>query len=165
MPNNPAPKKLALLIIHCAATRANDRLTGADVRKWHTDPVSKGGRGWKVAGYSMVIRVDGTIDNLVAFDEDQWVQYNEITNGAVGFNGVSRHVCYIGGLDEHARPKDTRTAAQKETLKGIVLRAIARHPDIKVLGHSQVQPAKPFCPGFNVGQWLRSIGVAAKNIY
>lgn len=160
-----AIKPLSLYVIHCAATKANNRLTGADVRKWHTDPVSKGGRGWAVPGYSMVIRTDGTIDSLVAFNEDQWVQYNEITNGAVGFNGVSRHVCYIGGLDDNMKPKDTRTPQQKQVLKDMVLRAIERHPDIKVLGHYQLQPHKPYCPGFDVPAWLRSIGVKDHNIY
>ena len=158
-------KALSLFMLHCAASPANDRLTGDDVRRWHTDPVSRGGRGWKVPGYSTVIRVDGTIDSLVTFDEDQWVEAGEITNGAVGFNGVTRHVCYIGGVDERGRPKDTRTAAQKKVLADMCKRMVARHPDIKILGHSQVQPAKPFCPGFHVQTWLKSIGIPAKNIY
>ena len=159
------PKALKYFFIHCADTKANPKLGGADVRKWHTDPVSKGGRGWAVPGYSMVIRTDGTIDNLVKFDEDQFVQSWEVTNGAAGWNGVSRHVCYIGGQDAQGHYADSRTAQQKQVLKDMVLRAVARHPDIKVLGHYQIQPAKPFCPGFNVPAWLRSIGVPAKNIY
>jgi N-acetylmuramoyl-L-alanine amidase len=160
-----AIQKLKYFFIHCAATKANPKLTGADVIKWHTDPVSKGGRGWKTPGYSMVVRVDGTIDSLVKYDEDQFVQSWEITNGAAGYNSVSRHVCYIGGLDATGKPADSRTLAQKKTLEGMVKRAIAAHPDIKILGHYQIQPAKPFCPGFNVPAWLKSIGVPAKNIY
>jgi N-acetylmuramoyl-L-alanine amidase len=160
-----AIKKLALFMVHCAATKANPKLSGDDVRRWHTDPVSQGGRGWAVPGYSMVIRTDGTIDSLVKYNEDAWVEAGEITNGAAGYNGVTRHVCYIGGLDEHGKYADTRTAAQKKVLEGIIKRAIAAHPDIKVCGHYQVQPAKPFCPGFDMPHWLRSIGVAEKNIY
>jgi N-acetylmuramoyl-L-alanine amidase len=112
----------------------------------------------------MVVRTDGTIDSLVKFDEDAWVELNEITNGAVGYNGVTRHVCYIGGSDEQGRAKDTRTPAQKKVLEDMVKRAIATHPDIRILGHHQVNPGKA-CPSFDVPHWLRSIGVADKNIY
>lgn len=151
-------------MLHCTANQANPKLTGKDIADYHMKPVAQGGRGWDRPGYSLVIRTDGTIDNLVKYNEDAWVQANEITYGAAGFNGVSRHVSYIGGIDAQGAPKDTRTPAQKEVLAGIVKRAIAAHPDIKVLGHRQVNPGKA-CPSFDVPYFLRSIGVAEKNIY
>jgi len=43
---------------------------------------------------------------------------------------------------------------------------IKRHPKILVLGHSEAPNAHgKACPSFNVGEWLRSIGVAEANIY
>lgn len=55
------------------------------------------------------------MDNNEDGNVDPW----EITNGAAGYNGVSRHIVYAGGCDASMRPKDTRTEAQKEALKSM----------------------------------------------
>lgn len=38
--------KLKYLVIHCTATPEGREVSGAEIRAWHTNPVSKGGRGW-----------------------------------------------------------------------------------------------------------------------
>ncbi|GAB2542440.1 N-acetylmuramoyl-L-alanine amidase [Rufibacter soli] len=155
--------KYKYLMLHCSANTEGSKLTGKDIAAYHTNPVAKGGRGWKVPGYSRVIRVDGTVDKLRDNNEDAWVDAGEITNGATGFNSNTRHICYIGGLDKKMNAKDTRTAAQKEALKKEVLQILRVCPDIKILGHGQVAPKA--CPSFHVPTWLREIGVPEKNIY
>lgn len=72
-------------------------MTAADIRRWHTSPVSKGGRGWKQVGYTDIIHLDGKVERLVNNNEDANVDPWEITNGAKGYNSVSRHVVYAGG--------------------------------------------------------------------
>ena len=47
------------VIVHCSDSNPN--ATVDDIRRWHTDPVEKGGRGWKDIGYHWVIYPDGTI--------------------------------------------------------------------------------------------------------
>jgi hypothetical protein len=43
---------------------------------------------------------------------------------------------------------------------------IKRHPQILVLGHNEAPNAHgKACPSFNVGDWLRSIGIPEVNIY
>ena len=37
--------KLKYLVIHCTATPEGREVSGAEIRAWHTNPVSKGGRG------------------------------------------------------------------------------------------------------------------------
>ena len=38
--------RLRYLVIHCTATPAGMDVTADMIRRWHTSPVSKGGRGW-----------------------------------------------------------------------------------------------------------------------
>ena len=50
--------RLQYLVIHCTATPEGREVTSAAIRHWHTDPVSKGGRGWKQVGYTDMIHLD-----------------------------------------------------------------------------------------------------------
>ncbi len=149
--------KLKYLVIHCTATAEGREVTAAQLRAAHTNPVSKGGRGWRVVGYTDMIHLDGRIERLVDNNEDANVDPWEITNGAKGYNMVSRHVVYIGGLDKKEKPKDTRTEAQKEALKRYVLDFHRRFPDVKIIGHNEVT-AKD-CPCFDVQKYLKEIGI------
>jgi len=74
---------------------------------------------------------------------------------------------YAGGMDkENKSPKDTRTKEQLATLEVYVKYTVKRHPKILVLGHNEAPNAHgKACPSFNVGEWLRSIGVSEANIY
>lgn len=157
------PHKLTYLIIHCTATPEGRAVFPSDIRDWHTKPVSQGGRGWKQVGYSDMILLDGSLQNLVQYNNDDVVDPWEITNGVAGVNSISRHVVYVGGMDKaNKKPKDTRTKKQIETLRQYVLNIIAQYPSIKVAGHNQF--AAKACPSFDVPAWLRKIGVQPKNI-
>lgn len=132
-------------------------MTGAEIRHWHCDPKSKGGRGWKQVGYSDVIHLNGGVENLVAHNEDQWVDPWEVTNGAAGYNSTSRHVVYVGGCASDGKtPKDTRTPVQKEALKKYVKAFLRQHPDADVVGHNELNKGKA-CPSFDVKAWLKTI--------
>lgn len=151
--------KLKYLVIHCTATPEGRDVSAADIRRWHTAPVSEGGRGWKQVGYTDLIHTDGRVERLVANNEDANVDPWEITNGAAGYNSVSRHIVYAGGVDADnvQKAKDTRTPAQKEALKRYVLDFHRKHPTVKIVGHNQL--AAKACPLFDVPQWLKSIGI------
>ena len=87
----------------------------------------------------------------------------EITNGVLGYNQVSRHVCYVGGMDHwYKNPKDTRTESQNKTLIQIITEVLAYAPDIKIGDHNQFD--NKACPFFFVSDWLEYIGVAENNI-
>jgi N-acetylmuramoyl-L-alanine amidase len=154
--------KLKYLIIHCTATPEGMEITGDKIRAWHTDPKPKG-RGWRKVGYTDLIKLDGTIENLTPFDQDDDVEGFEVTNGAKGLNGDSRHIVYAGGCDKNMKPKDTRTFDQLEVLEAYVKVFLSRHPDCQVLGHNQVSSKD--CPSFNVPEWLESINIPSQNIY
>ncbi len=145
--------KLKYLVIHCTDTPAGREVTKADIEQWHLKE-----RGWSRVGYSDLIQLDGTLVNLREFNQDNEIDPWELTNGAKGYNGISRHVVYAGGYIG----VDTRTEAQKQSLETYVKYMILRNPDIKVIGHNQISYKQ--CPSFNVPNWLRSIGIKQKNI-
>ena len=150
--------RLKRLVLHCTATPEGREVSAADIRHWHCDPVSKGGRGWKQVGYTDMIHLDGKVERLVGNNEDAEVDLWEITNGAKGFNSTSRHVVYVGGVAADGKtPKDTRTPAQKKALEAYVKDFHRRFPSIPVVGHNQL--AAKACPSFDVPAWLKEIGV------
>ena len=123
------------------------------------------GRGWKQVGYSDIIHFNGKVTNLVPYNDNDIVEPWEITNGVRGINSRARHVVLPGGLDADGNYKDTRTAAQRLALANYIRQSIVQHPNIKWGGHYQFDAKKPFCPGWNVPEWLRTLGVPEKNIY
>lgn len=149
--------KLKYLVIHCTATPEGREVSSDEIRRWHTAPLNKGGRGWKQVGYTDMIHLDGRVERLVANNEDANVDPWEITNGAAGYNKVSRHVVYVGGVTRQNIPRDTRTAAQREALKKYVLDFHKKHPDVEIVGHNQL--AAKACPSFDVPKWLKEIGL------
>lgn len=151
-------QELKYLVLHCTATPEGRDVSAAEIRRWHTSPVSKGGRGWKQVGYTDLIHLNGSVERLVANNEDAWVDDWEITNGAKGYNSISRHIVYAGGVAADGKtPKDTRTAAQKAALEKYVKDFHTAHPKVKIIGHNQV--AAKACPSFDVSAWLREIGI------
>lgn len=150
--------KLKYLVIHCTATPEGREVSSNDIRRWHTDPVSKGGRGWKQVGYTDLIHLDGTVERLVGNNEDANVDSWEITNGAKGYNSVSRHIVYAGGCAKDGKtPKDTRTEAQRKAMAEYVRDFHHRFPDVKIIGHREL--AARACPSFDVQAWLKSMDI------
>ena len=150
--------KLKYLVIHCTATPEGREVSSNEIRHWHTDPVSKGGRGWKQVGYTDMIHLDGSVERLARNNEDANVDPWEITNGAKGYNAISRHVVYVGGVKTDGKtPKDTRTPLQRESLKRYVTDFHRRFPEVRIVGHNEL--AAKACPSFDVPKWLKEIGL------
>ncbi len=149
--------QLKYLVLHCTATPEGRDVTPDDIRRWHTSPVSANGRGWKQVGYTDLIRLDGTVVRLVNNNEDANVDPREVTNGAKGYNSISRHIVYAGGCDKSNNPKDTRTAAQEKALVAYVKDFHRRFPNVRIIGHNEI--AAKACPSFDVQKWLKSIGI------
>lgn len=149
--------KLKYLVIHCTATPEGREVSASDIRRWHTSPPPSG-RGWKQVGYTDMIHLDGRVERLVRNNEDEVVDPWEQTNGASGYNSVSRHIVYVGGVARDGKTaKDTRTAAQREALARYVRDFHAKHPQVRIIGHNDLAPKA--CPSFDVQSWLREIGI------
>lgn len=151
---------LKRLVIHCTATPEGREVTSAEIRHWHCDPKSKGGRGWNQVGYTDMIHLNGGVERLVNNNEDAVVDPWEVTNGASGYNSTSRHVVYVGGLSRDGkRAKDTRTEAQKKALAKYVKDFHRKHPNVAIVGHRDLPGVKKDCPSFDVAGWLLEIGI------
>ena len=149
--------KLKFLIIHCTDTPEGRPISSADIRQWHIVE-----NGWSKVGYADMIHLDGVLENLTPFNQDDTVDNFEITNGARGYNGVARHVVYVGGR-RGGKPFDTRTNEQWDSLEAYVRYTVLRHPNILIGGHNQFSSKD--CPSFDVPYWLKSICIEEKNIY
>lgn len=151
---------LKRLVIHCTATRQGREVSSDEIRRWHTSPKSRGGRGWKQVGYADMIHLNGGVENLVPYNEDPKVDPWEVTNGAAGYNSTSRHVVYVGGLAiDGFTEKDTRTPAQKKALERYVRNFLRQHPGAEVVGHRDLPGVNKACPSFDVKAWLKEIGL------
>lgn len=120
-------RKVDTIIIHCSASKA-----GVDLRAKDIDRMQRLVNGWSSIGYHYVICLDGTVEK--GRPDDQ------VGAHASGFNRFSIGVCYVGGLNSMGKPADTRTQAQKESLKTIVGMLLNRYPGCKVIGHRDVSP-------------------------
>lgn len=153
--NHRRMQTLKYLVIHCTATPEGREVSSDDIRRWHTSPPPNG-RGWKQVGYTDLIHLDGTVERLVGNNEDMIVDSWEVTNGATGYNAISRHIVYAGGLAADCKtPKDTRTPKQKSAMEQYVKEFRKDFPTVEIIGHNNI--AAKACPSFNVAEWLNEL--------
>ena len=163
IPDYPlAMRPISLIVVHCSATREGKSFTAADLRAMHTRK-PPAGRGWSDIGYHHVIELDGKVQP----------GRSEAVPGAhvTGFNSHSIGVCYIGGLDDAGRPKDTRTPDQTIALQALLIALRHRYPTAHIRGHRDMSPdlngngvIEPrewlkACPCFDVVAWCHSVGI------
>ena len=139
-------RRIDEIIVHCTATPEGQDTTVEQIRKNHTAPVSKGGRGWSDIGYHYVVYRDGCVHN----GRDVNVSGAHCT----GHNSHSIGVCYVGGLEnspgvayKFLKPKDTRTEAQKAALLKLLKDLKRLYPNAKIRGHRDF--ANKACPSFD----------------
>jgi N-acetylmuramoyl-L-alanine amidase len=83
------------------------------------------------------------------------------TNGVENYNAHAIHISYMGGVDKDGKtPKDTRTAAQKETMEQLIKEYMLKYPKAQILGHRDFPKVAKACPSFEVKQWLKEIHLA-----
>lgn len=135
-------RPISRIIIHCSATPEGKDFTVADITRWHKE------RGYATIGYHYVIYRDGRV--FTGRD------INKVGAHTSGYNTGSIGICYIGGLsspslegrDGVGSPKDTRTDAQKQTMRALVKQLQEMYPRATVHGHNEF--ANKACPSFNV---------------
>lgn len=70
----------------------------------------------------------------------QLLSEGAVANGVKGYNSVSIHVAYVGGIDANLRTVDNRTQAQKEKLRSLLKLIHKRYPAARILGHRDISP-------------------------
>lgn len=127
-------RKITEIIIHCSATKEGMDFTVEDIDRWHRQ------RGFSGVGYHFIIRLDGSINPGRSM--------YQIGAHCKGHNAHSIGICYVGGLSTDGKPKDTRTAAQKDSLRALVEQLQEEFPLATVHGHNEF--SNKACPCFDV---------------
>ena len=137
-------RTITLIIVHCTANKAGSALRMADIDRYHRS------LGWKGCGYHYVIPTDGTIE---AGRPEEMVGAH-----CKNHNRHSIGVAYVGGLAADGQtPCDTRTEAQKRALRSLLEDLHTRYPKALIVGHCDLEPRKPHCPGFDVFSEFRAL--------
>jgi len=132
--NAEIKRKITSLVVHCTASRQNASIDGI-LAHWKR-------KGWKNVGYHIILPMEGF---TILSD------FNNVTNGAIGYNQNGVHISYIGGVEfvgQKWKPLDNRTESQKRLIDVFIVEMVKRFPEIKVIGHNEV--AKKSCPSFKV---------------
>lgn len=147
-------RRIDEIIVHCTASREGQEQTVEQIRRDHTTPVSKGGRGWSDIGYHYVVYLDGTVHEGRNVD----------VSGAhaEGHNSHSIGVVYVGGVEKkpgvaykNLKAKDTRTEAQKASLMALLMDLRKLYPKARIIGHRDV--SSKACPSFDAKFVYRNI--------
>lgn len=130
---------IKFLTIHCAATPEGRDVSAPTISQWD---IAKFGQ----VSYHHVVTLDG-VDHTTLPDDRKGAHVGGHNTGNIG-------VCYVGGVDAKGNPKDTRTPAQKATLRKIVADYKAKYPGLTVRGHRDWPDVHKACPSFDVATQL-----------
>lgn len=128
-------RTITLIIVHCSANKAGSALRAADIDRYHRS------LGWMGCGYHYVIPTDGILEP--GRPEEM------VGAHCKSHNRHSIGVCYVGGLSKDGQPADTRTEAQRATLRALLEDLHRRYPKALIVGHRDLDPRKA-CPCFDV---------------
>jgi N-acetylmuramoyl-L-alanine amidase len=127
-------RTIKYLVVHCTATPQTTNVESIQ-RHWRER------LGWKASGYHKIVKANGEVITL-ATDE-------QVCNGVAGFNSVSLHVSYIGGIDSRGNPLDNRTQGQKDAISQVLHAWKQKYPSAIIQGHRDFPKVNKACPSFN----------------
>jgi len=141
------------IVIHCSAGFGNV----ASMQSFWKNTLK-----WSSKGYHMIVDTYGTIYYLYSNSETNGYTTDEsklnlelYTNGVKSNNDKTIHICYVGGVENVGtvkkpiwKGKDTRTDAQKQSIKKCIQKAIKWLKDngkditksLGVVGHRDFSP-------------------------
>ena len=127
-------RNIKYLVVHCTATP--QATTVESIQRYWRERL-----GWLASGYHKIIKPNGEVITLA--------QDDAVCNGVSGFNSVSLHVSYIGGIDSRGNPLDNRTQGQKDALSQVLHAWRAKYPNAKIQGHRDFPRVNKACPSFD----------------
>ena len=128
-------RTITLLILHCSAVRPDQQSSVAQINTWHRQ------RGFHLGiGYHYVVRRDGSVET----GRPEYL----IGAHCLNHNAHSIGICYEGGLDIRGQPADTRTEAQKASLRTLLEDLHRRYPKALIVGHRDLSHDRD-CPCFD----------------
>ena len=119
-------REINKVVVHCSATHEGSDIGAKEIKQWHLK------RGFNDIGYHFIIRLDG----LIEVGRDLSIAGAHVK----GHNKDSVGVCYVGGLDQNGKPKDTRTSRQKKSLDTLLITLKLMFSKADILGHRDLSP-------------------------
>ena len=141
-------RTITLIILHCSATRTTQKYSFRQCKADHLK------LGYKDIGYHYYITRDGQVHE----GRPLW----QVGAHCKGHNQHSIGICYEGGLDAAGYACDTRTKAQRHSMRALLERLTEQFPSAIIMGHRDLSPdldgnghIEPDewmkqCPGFDV---------------
>jgi N-acetylmuramoyl-L-alanine amidase len=128
------------LTIHCSAHPEGRNVTVAQMNAIAM-------QRFRQRSYHWIITTDGVAHRNLA-DNQRGAHVGKNNTGNIG-------IVYVGGMDAAFKnPKDTRTPAQKEAIRKLVVEYREKYPGIIVRGHRDWPGVAKACPSFDVGKDL-----------
>ena len=131
------------IIVHCTATKADNDFHAQDINDWHR------AKSWRGIGYHYVVDIDGQLE------VGREISVAGAHCKAPNINATSIGIVYVGGLDSEGNPADTRTPAQKATLRTLITALKSIWPKAEVSGHRDW--ANKDCPCFDATSEYKDI--------
>ena len=119
-------RTITLIVLHCSGTKTTQRYSFQQCKDDHLK------RGYVDIGYHYYITRDGQVHE----GRPLWKEGAHCK----GHNKHSIGICYEGGLDAMGNPCDTRTKAQKQSMRALLERLVAQFPYAIILGHRDLSP-------------------------
>ena len=132
-------RTIKYIIVHCTAGNAKATMEdlAAEFKR----------KGWTNPGYHYVITSDGQVHQML--DEAN------ISNGVKGYNSISINVAYTGGVDKSGKACDTRTEAQKSSMRTLLKALHAKYPQALIRGHRDFSPDLNHNGSIEPNEWIK----------
>ena len=114
-------RTITLIVLHCSATRTTQKYPFHQCKADHLK------RGFTDIGYHYYITRDGQVH----VGRPLWKEGAHCK----GHNQHSIGICYEGGLDALGQAGDTRTKAQRQSMRALLTKLHDQFPNAIILGH------------------------------
>lgn len=142
------------IIIHCAATKANQKVDAVIIDGWHR------ARGWFGNGYHYIITREGHLESQASGQRCRPLAKAgaHIGDCGTGWNGRSIGICLAGGIDAKGNAEDNFTPEQYNTLTNLLALLKLTFPAAAIKGHrdliEETGASPKDCPSFSVENFL-----------
>ena len=134
-------RRITLIVVHCSATRTTQAYSFRQCKADHLK------RGWKDIGYHYYITRDGQVHE----GRPLW----KVGAHCKDHNHHSIGICYEGGLDALGTPGDTRTKAQRQSMRALLERLSAQFPSAIIMGHRDLSPDMDGNGRIDPEEWIK----------
>ena len=134
-------RTITMIILHCSATRAGQCYDFEECRRDHIR------RGFQDIGYHYYVTRDGIVH--------EGRRLSQVGAHCKHHNQHSIGICYEGGLDINGEAADTRTKAQRQSLRELLTRLHREFPDAIILGHRDLSPDTDGNRHITPNEWLK----------